>query len=79
MGDMSTAKINNIIRGKITPVLNGLQSRDGLDVVDINACLLGLVTCSLQNILGQEGARDYIESAMDNVWGKKPKKRWWRK
>jgi len=58
---------------------NRLHHRKGIPVMDVNAHLLGMVTSSLQNQLGSVRARDYIESAMDRVWGKKPKKKWWQK
>ncbi len=60
----------------VRPVLNGLHSRDGIPVRDINAALFGLVTCSMQADIGAENARHFIESAMTNVWGRKS---FWRR
>lgn len=61
-----------IVNETVRPVLNGLNSRQNIPVRDINAALFGMVTCSMQADIGEEQAREFIESAMDNVWGKKP-------
>lgn len=67
------------VRTALVPVLNGLQSRDGLSVVEINGAMLGMVTRSMEAELGRDRAREFIEDAMANVWGKKPRKPFWRK
>lgn len=70
---MSDHKINAYkVNAAVRPVLNELHSREGVPIADINAALFGLVTCSMQSDVGVERARDLIESAMNNVWGKRP-------
>lgn len=66
------------VHRKVMPVLNGLHYQDGIPVRDINAAVLGMVTSSLGADIGPEQARDFIESAMRNVWGK-PKKSLWQR
>ncbi len=65
-----------LVRKKVITVLNELQVHDEVSVDTINAAVFGLVTRSMQQRMGQEKAREYLESAMDNVWGKK---KWWKR
>lgn len=62
------------VRESLLPILNHLNINEGISVVDINAAMFGLITRSLEEELGIEDSREFIESAMLNVWGKKKMK-----
>lgn len=66
------------VHAAVKPVLNALHSRENVPVSDINAAVFGVITGSMQADIGQDQARNFIESAMNNVWGK-PKKSLWQR
>ena len=67
---MDAREKNIAVRNAVIPQLIKLQEA-GVDAMDVNMALLGLVTRSMEQCVGKHQARELIEAGMNNVWGKK--------
>ena len=49
-------------------VCNALHHRLGFEIMEINGFMLGMVTKSLENRMGSERGREFVETIMDKIW-----------